>query len=105
MDFEGPAAIRARTPTSAGMADIQQQQNGLITKDEKSQVKTWELIERAFAISVSEVEECQAHLEAEMAVIAQDNLSGQCTKGHSCKGTSKEKLLKIVADAEAKKQK
>jgi hypothetical protein len=105
MDFEGPAAIRARTPTSAGMADIQEQENGLITKDKNSQVKTWERIENAFSISVSEVEDCQAHLEAEMAGIAKENLSGQCTTGHSCKGASKEKLLKIIADAEGKKQK
>jgi hypothetical protein len=37
-------------------------------------------------------------------LIAEENLKGQCTLGHSCKDSAKEKLGKIV-DAEIPKKK
>lgn len=93
--FAGPAAIRARTPTSAGMADIEQPEGGNNTFD-KTQDETWKHIYSMFAISVEQVMKCQALLESQMAFIAEENLAGQCTKGHSCKGGSKAKLVAII---------
>jgi len=89
-------AIRSRTWTSAGMSDID-----LVGKDGSHQQKEltqklWAFSEKTFGVTKTKVKETQDFLIRNKKVIAQENLAGQCSSGHSCKDSAKEKLRQIV---------
>jgi hypothetical protein len=68
-----PIAIRGRTPTSAGMADIGKDYNG----DLSSLPVFWENLEENFCISRQSLMDTKHYLENHVAEIARDNLQGQ----------------------------
>jgi len=90
-------AIRSRTWTSAGMYGI----NLAVRDGSKKQKELWELSEIMFGLNKTKAKETQDFLIRNKKAIAQDNLMGQCTRGHSCKISSKE-VLKEVIDLEEK---
>ena len=80
-------AIRSRTLTSAGMKDLSPTRIW-------PKAQLWNLIHDKFHIeSTSDV---QAYMRDHLVEIAKDNLSGQCTSGHSCKLQAKEDLQRLI---------
>jgi hypothetical protein len=100
-----PGAIRARTPTSAGMAHLVQEHNHKkkymrVSPQANFQYKIWEATESLYHLDRKQVIQTKNYLKEHLAAIAADNLKGQCTKGHSCKQKAKISLLNILHQAE-----
>ena len=92
-------AIRSRTLTSAGMRNIDASQYGKQAAKSVQQMerKLWEVLEDRFEIGDAHLlNQTQSYLQDYSVQIAQDNLKGQCTSGHSCKEQAKQDLQKII---------
>ena len=90
-------AIRSRTWTSAGMQGVSlAARDGRYQEKEVTQ-KLWALAGKSFGVTKSEVKKMQQFLIQNKKRIAQENLIGQCSSGHSCKDSAKEELRKIIA--------
>ncbi len=100
------SAIRARTLTSAGMKDVgvsSPKADTALHPSLKHEVEILRETERRssmllsdFGIEDRRLERVKTYFEMNGLGIAKDNLMGQCTNGHSCKDSSKEKLQKII---------
>lgn len=104
-----PTALRARTPSSAGMQNILWPSNSTnITRDfryrqavatqQAAQPKFWNITDYLFDFDEPTARQIHAYLETHMREIAEENLRGQCTHGHSCKEESRLLLQSIVQD-------
>ena len=89
-------AIRSRTWTSTGMDKVDLPSVDVLVQDEDFTEKLWRVSEYAFGVTKTSVMKTQDFLVSNKRAIAAENLLGQCTTGHSCKGSAKEKLRKIV---------
>lgn len=89
-------AIRVRSPTSSGMSNVLSVPKSIEDKWGKYQDKFWKTIPTTFSIEKSDADYMNEYLSKNIRFIAEDNLKGQCTKGHSCKQESKEKLKQII---------
>jgi hypothetical protein len=101
-----PTAIRARTPTSAGMANVvvagsdgkdinleyAPSEDAVTFQDE-----IWKGVSHSFGIEKAKVAKTRASLVKHLPAIVRDNLKGQCTKGHSCKPGSKNVLKQLLS--------
>lgn len=104
-----PTALRARTPTSAGMLNVLLGKQGKIDrnyvkgakKQEAIQDKIWELTTPRFGFSLDHAVRLRQYLKDNMLAIAKDNLEGQCSSGHSCKESSKLLLQSIIDDPDS----
>lgn len=93
-------AIRSRTPTSAGMKGIIAAGDNFAKSLEVSisnnatilNVHLW----REFHCRLDQVIRANRHLQDHVVDIAADNLRGQCTRGHSCKESTKEALQNLL---------
>ena len=63
--------------------------------------KLWAFSEKEFGITKTKVKDTQDFLIRNKKAIAKENLLGQCSSGHSCKDSAREKLLQII-DLDAK---
>jgi hypothetical protein len=97
-----PAAIRARTPTSHGMINVVvNNAKGKNLKYSPSgaevnqQAEMWSAVEKLFSLKKEGIQALRSYILQHMTEIANDNLEGQCTKGHSCKSSSKRLLEEI----------
>ena len=106
-----PTAIRGRTPTSAGMQNVvvvgtpSSNDDNAETEDPKTkspaelrrlQPIMWNAVQKHFRISQPSIARLRTYLTEHMAGLAQDNLKGQCTPGHSCKESSQKVLQEIA---------
>lgn len=104
-----PGAVRARTTTSAGMANVitgdekldkanplKRVSKKLFTQQYFEQGKLWYGVKHLLKVSSQSVQFARTIILDRMQEIAQDNLSGQCTAGHSCKNGTK-KILESLA--------
>jgi len=95
-------AIRARSPTSAGMKHIQTISNGdRSTADlgrgmSSKENEHWDRVSATFGLSMSSVRASRSRVVANLPRILQDALSGQCTEGHTCKDEAKVALQKLL---------
>ena len=89
-----PAALRSRTITSAGMSRVEATPEGM--KYENQTALFWKIVERDFGIHQDSATTTSQYLKDHLPEIVVDNLKGQCTFGHSCKESSREKLLGIL---------
>ncbi|CAB9522524.1 expressed unknown protein [Seminavis robusta] len=108
-----PCAIRGRTPTSAGMQFVLGPKHtsylspeseaalGLQTVQQlhDKQPMMWNSVTRRFLISKESIARLRVFLTDHLRGIAQDNLEGQCTPGHSCKNSSKVILTELLKEA------
>ncbi|KAL7531588.1 hypothetical protein ACHAXR_008698 [Thalassiosira sp. AJA248-18] len=106
-----PGAVRARTTTSAGMSNVVTGQkdfdksNALKsgTKNKKliqqyfQQEKLWKGLSLLFSVSRHEAIYARSVIVQRMNEIAEDNLRGQCSAGHSCKDGT-QSVLKRMAE-------
>jgi len=104
-----PGAVRARTTTSAGMANVVTgkediaKANGFRRKAKNKnfirqyfrQDSLWAVLSSKFSISRDGAKLARAICIDREIEIAQDNLKGQCTGGHSCKNSTK-KILQTL---------
>ena len=102
-----PTAIRARTPTSAGMWNVlwrgdtqhvdPRYLRGILAQ-EHNQKKLWHMAESRFGFTRDMAKDLRKYLESHIHNVASDNLDGQCTNGHSCKSSSRTQLATILHD-------
>jgi hypothetical protein len=109
-----PLAFRARTPTSAGMEAVYLR--GYTNEKEFStkalqhskfasqQTLLFQSLPTLFGIAPQDLWSVREHIANHLPLIALDALQGQCTKGHSCKKSSKRILQKIISNAAAKQK-
>ena len=105
-----PGAFRARTTTSAGMANVVtgkediDKSNGFRRKAKNKnfirqyfrQDSLWAILSNQFSISRDGAKLVRAICINREHEIAKDNLKGQCTGGHSCKNSTKKILDQIT---------
>ena len=98
-----PASIRSRTVTSHGMLNVRAE-DGLVGEGYKllegqmeKQDDLWTGIEQYMHIMTRNASETKKYMKEHLAAIAADNLKGQCTKGHSCKDSTKTVLKNLAA--------
>lgn len=104
-------SFRARTVTSAGMANIvtgndfvDKNSNGLMQKKDNKQLirqldqqeKLWQGAASLFSITKASARDARSLVISRMNLIAADNLRGQCTAGHSCKENGKMLLNAMI---------
>merc|ERR1712226_704093 len=98
----------ARTPTSAGMKHVlgtgsdTPYQNTF--ESHEGQLEAWHLIQREFSVARSAVVKLKQGFENNIENILHEALLGQCSKGHSCKDSSKKKLGKLLEQAQTSKR-
>jgi hypothetical protein len=80
----GLPVIRARTPTSAGMADVFGSDERML-KEAKKTMERLKTLQVEFNISGDSLQGLNKYMEEHVVDIAKENLEGQCTEGHSCK--------------------
>ena len=89
-------AIRSRAPTSAGML-------GVLAKPEQLHPEWWvnyafwNMLHESFGLQRPQIRWIQNYLSDHLIEIAQDNLLGQCTTGHSCKDKARVALQELLA--------
>lgn len=94
MPRKSPAAIRARTPTSAGMNSVQAPSN----KEKKvveSYKEFWNLLGPEFGISVQSIIRARRQIQERISFLLEDALKGMCTPDHSCGDGIKDRIMKI----------
>jgi hypothetical protein len=87
-----PSSLRARTVTSAGMADVG------IDVEGRTSDKWWEDIRDTFGIRKEDATRAKKYLQDHEVDIAIENLKGQCTQGHSCKQRAKDRINALLAE-------
>jgi hypothetical protein len=97
-------AIRSRTLTSAGMGNINLAEREGGRQPKELTEKLWDFSKQAFGVSKTSVKDTQDFLNQNKVLIAEENLKGQCKKGHSCKKAAKEMLRKIVDEERPEKK-
>jgi hypothetical protein len=96
-----PLALRARTPTSAGMDGMAMSELPDMWRD--AQPKMWQAVPIVFGIYKDDLKATRLALNEDLPAIVQDAISGQCTKGHSCKQSSLN-ILQSILDATVKQK-
>ena len=87
-------AIRSRTPTSAGMLQIQPKQ---IYDTTYIHYMFWNVLYSSFmGVTRTNMRYIQEYFNTHIIDIARDNLLGQCTTGHSCKESAKLELQQLI---------
>lgn len=106
---ELPLALRARTPTSAGMDHVfiaehtenhfpmQRLQH---SKWKNSQDDLWKSLPALFGVYAADLWRVRAGFAENLPSIVKDALDGQCTKGHSCKNGSRAVLEQLLNTSE-----
>jgi hypothetical protein len=56
----------------------------------------WELLLKDFHVTQEGSVKANQYLQSRGKNIVEDNLSGQCTPGHSCKNSTKKALLSLL---------
>ncbi|KAL7512678.1 hypothetical protein ACHAXN_009762 [Cyclotella atomus] len=99
------AALRSRTPTSAGMMGVSpdDMQLMLVKKQPILTYAMWVLMVREFGVSNKTLIGTNEYFAKHVYDIAEENARGQCTRGHSCKTSSKD-LLQQYADLKREMQ-
>ena len=92
------AAVRSRTPTSAGMADVLLGDEDIDDEEEHwVQYIMWNAMHEMFGLERPQLAWMNDYLRKNLVAIAKDNLMGQCTTGHSCKESAQADLERIIA--------
>ncbi|CAJ1963994.1 unnamed protein product [Cylindrotheca closterium] len=88
--------IRARTPTSTGMARVLTPESEWTQDQVDAHSGLWPMLPTSFGISTADIITSHKYLTDHMEDIVGDNLRGQCQKDHSCSEGIKKKLKKII---------
>ena len=102
-------AVRARTTTSAGMSNVITGDKDIdktnafkkrgklkrLVEQSVKQYQMWAILARDFSIPAQDAQFARSLIVGRMQYIAEDNMRGQCTAGHSCKNRTREVLEKM----------
>ncbi|CAJ1947753.1 unnamed protein product [Cylindrotheca closterium] len=89
-------AIRARTPTSTGMARVLTDETSWTEEQVDEDKAHWKTLDESFGIMQASIQKSRRYLTDHLELIVEDNLKGQCMKDHSCSENIKKKLKKII---------
>ena len=89
------AAIRARTPTSAGMNAVHGPKEALSENNAAVNKKYWNLLGSQFGIKLRSIIRARHDIQERISFLLEDALKGQCTPDHSCGDGIKNVILKI----------
>ena len=89
-------AIRSRSPTSAGMLKIEVQPKEVAT-DGWLYFAFLDMVHEKFGITLQHLEWINQYFTDHLQEIAEENLRGQCTTGHSCKDSARKSLEELIA--------
>lgn len=92
-------AIRSRTLTSAGMRGVVAEETEFtahLVHDVGNDPSVWELLNENFHVTLESTVKTNQYLQNHVEQVVENNLSGQCTPGHSCKNSTKEALEKLL---------
>eukprot|EP00581_Thalassiosira_minuscula_P013163 CAMPEP_0183728592 /NCGR_PEP_ID=MMETSP0737-20130205/28462_1 /TAXON_ID=385413 /ORGANISM="Thalassiosira miniscula, Strain CCMP1093" /LENGTH=508 /DNA_ID=CAMNT_0025960585 /DNA_START=143 /DNA_END=1669 /DNA_ORIENTATION=+ len=104
-------AVRARTVTSAGMNNVitgidnvdettsgfkAKRQDQHLIQQYFRQKEIWRILAEDFAVSNEGATYARSLIVGRMHFIAEENLRGQCTPGHSCKNQTRGMLEKLI---------
>ena len=92
-----PSAIRERTPTSAGMAGLSTPHRNF---SEGLLNRMWDKLYIMMRIRKDDAIQARRYLLCHLKEIAEENLMGQCTDGHSCKQRSQHQLRRLIRKQE-----
>eukprot|EP00980_Cylindrotheca_fusiformis_P028882 scaffold22666_cov142-Cylindrotheca_fusiformis.AAC.1 len=98
-------AIRARTPTSTGMARVLSSDSEWTKEQLDTDIGLWSTLHQSFGITKASIRTSHRYLSEHMEVVVQDNLKGQCRKDHSCSEGIKKKLKRIIFKGDMYKNK
>lgn len=95
-------ALRARTPTSAGM------NNAIIKEKVKYSIHQsnaqWKVMKKKFGVERRRAVHTNRYILENIENILKDNLLSQCAPGHSCKNSSRELLKSMIKKASESKE-
>ena len=91
-------AIRSRTPTSAGMMGVNPDENQLkmILHNKNLKKIMWREMHEDFLLKDDDLRKTNSYFAKHVYEIAEENARGQCTNGHSCKTSSKDRLQQFT---------
>jgi len=91
-------AVRSRTPTSAGMMGVNPDENQLQMVKRTKHLKKlmWRQMHKDFLLKDDDLRTTNSYFAEHVYDIAEENARGQCTNGHSCKTSSKDRLQQYV---------
>jgi hypothetical protein len=87
-------AVRSRTPTSAGMKNVELSSKLNYTHEEIED--QWNYMFETFGIRRDRAVACNTYIQQNLVSILQDNLQNQCSHGHSCKTKARLQLLSMI---------
>lgn len=90
-------AVRSRTPTSAGMKNVELSSALNYTMEEIED--QWQYMLHTFGIQRDRAVACNTYIQQNLVSILLDNLQGQCSHGHSCKTKARLQLLSMIEAA------
>jgi hypothetical protein len=91
---ESYAAIRPRTPTSAGQARMKNNANGNSAAAEEQQLLYWNDLDGMFGLNSEAIGSLHEYVTRHLVDIAKDNLKGECHFG--CQKSAKADLQKLI---------
>ena len=91
-------AVRSRTPTSAGMMGVNPDDNQLkmVLHNKNMKKILWREMHKHFLLKDDDLRKTNTYFAKHVYDIAEENARGQCTNGHSCKTSSKDRLQQYV---------
>jgi hypothetical protein len=90
------SSLRSRTPTSSGMQGVDLIDKSLLNKLSYNTTKLTDILQRNYNMSLSTITATNQWLQDDMVSILEDNLKGQCTRGHSCKTSATLRIKKLL---------
>lgn len=99
------SVIRSRTATSAGMRNVKMMNtDDVVASKHAVPIQSSQLIkalQHGFHVSVLDVVKVNRYMQDNVVAIAEDNLRGQCTHGHSCKNSTRKALEDLISAAKS----
>lgn len=95
------SSLRSRTPTSSGMEGVDLLDKSLLKKLSYNATKLAGILQGSYNTKLSDITATNQWLQDDMIAILEDNLRGQCTRGHSCKTSAAVRIKKLIKAAAA----
>jgi hypothetical protein len=96
-------AVRARTPTSAGMKNIVKLEDSSRPMEQHEQ-DPWFRTIQMFGLSMNAIRRSRDKMVNNLALILEDAIAGQCSEGHSCKEKSAKMLSELRQEAQRQRK-
>jgi hypothetical protein len=92
-------AMRARSPTSAGMKNVVDNVHDIRREMTESEQEAWNSALLTFGLSKNAIRKSRKAIKDDLLLVLNDAIAGQCSEGHSCKKGSAEVLSRLRRQA------